>query len=92
MTESAVLLGFSYFLFCLFFAAVHSWRVGRLNLLDWAVLSMGGGYGLGWVVVIWVTTQGKNPGWERWLLPFESFYLLHTAAAFILLIREPLIN
>lgn len=85
MSELAVVLGLVFFLFCLGLAALHSVRLGRLTLLDWAMLGMGGVYGLGWAIVAWVTKQGGNPSWERWLLPFESLYPVHTVSALILL-------
>lgn len=85
MSELAVVLGLVFFLLCLGLAALHGWWLERLTLLDWAVLGMGGVYGLGWAVVAWVTKQGGNPSWEGWLLPFESLYPAHTAGALILL-------
>ena len=85
MSELAVVLGLVFFLLCLGLAALHSVWLGRLTLLDWAVLGMGGVYGLGWAIVAWVTRQGGNPTWDAWLLPFESLYPVHTLGALILL-------
>lgn len=85
MSELAVVLGLVFFLLCLGLAALHSVWLGRLTLLDWAVLGMGGVYGLGWAIVAWVTQRGGNPTWDAWLLPFESLYPVHTVGALILL-------
>ena len=85
MSELAVVLGVLFFLLCLGLVFSHSARLGRLTLLDWAVLGMGGVYGLGWAIVAWVTLQGDNPIWEAWLLPFEPLYPVHTLCALMLL-------
>ena len=85
MSELAVVLGMLFFLLCLGLVFLHGTRLGRLALLDWAVLGMGGVYGLGWAIVAWVTRQGHNPTWEAWLLPFESLYPVHTLCALMLL-------
>ena len=85
MSELAVVLGMLFFLLCLVLVFLHSARLGRVTLLDWAVLGMGGVYGLGWAIVDWVTQQGGNPSWEKWLLPFESLYPVHTLGALMLL-------
>jgi len=85
MSELAVVLGLVFFLLCLGLAGLHSLWLGRLTLLDWAVLGMGGVYGLGWAIVARVTQQGGNPTWDAWLLPFESLYPVHTLGALILL-------
>ncbi len=45
MSELAVVLGLVFFLLCLGLAGLHSVWLGRLTLLDWAVLGMGGVYG-----------------------------------------------
>ena len=84
MTDFAVILGLTFFLLCLVFVAWHSLRVGRLTLLDWAVLGMGGVYGAGWALVVFMTQKGGNPSWERWILPFEHLYPVHTISAIIL--------
>jgi hypothetical protein len=79
-------------LFALTFAIIcgglviaHSSRVGRVTLLDWAVLAMGGMYGLGWILVLQVTAAGGNLRWAEWILPFQHLYLVHTIASFLLL-------
>lgn len=58
--------------------------VGRITLLDWALLSLGGMYGLGWIVVVLVTHHGGNPQWEDWINPFSALYPIHTLSAFSL--------
>ena len=84
MTDLAIVLGLTFFLLCLVFVVWHSLRLGRLTLLDWAVLGMGGEYGAGWALVAFVTREGGNPFWEKWLLPFEYLYPVHTISATIL--------
>ena len=84
MTDLAVILGLTFFLLCLVFVVLHSLRLRRLTLIDWAALAMGGGYGAGWALVVFVTQKGYNPFWKRWLLPFEHLYPLHTISAIIL--------
>jgi len=86
MTDFAIVLGLTFFVVCLAFVAFHSLRAGRLTLLDWSVLGMGGVYGVGWSVVIGVTQSGSNPTWEKWLLPYAHLYPIHTALAFVLLV------
>jgi hypothetical protein len=61
MADLAIILGFVFFIFCLFFALIHSLRLGRLTLLDWSVLGIGGVYGLGWSLVAHVSKEGGNP-------------------------------
>ena len=84
MSELAMVLGLVLGIVCVSLATLHSWKAGRLTLLDWAVLGMGGVYGFGWVIVCGVTTGGGNPTWENWLLPFEALYPVHTACVVIL--------
>lgn len=84
MTEFAVVLGLLFSLFCGTFTVIHSLRAGRMTLLDWSLLAIGGMYGLGWAVVVIVTQTGGNPTWERWINPFESLYPMHTVAALLL--------
>ncbi len=81
MTTVAVVLGLMFFAFCMGFVVLHSVRTDRLLLLDWAVLGMGGVYGLGWALVVSVTNGGGNPFWAEWVVPFGRYYALHTAAA-----------
>ena len=85
MTDFALVAGLVFFLVCIVSSVLHSLHEGRLTLLDWAVLGMGGVYGAGWMLVIWVTAEGGNPVWERWLLPFKRIYVLHTLSALVLL-------
>jgi len=85
MTDLAIILGFVFFIFCLLFVLIHSLYIGRLTLLDWTVLGMGGVYGLGWSLVAYVSKEGGNPRWEHWLLPNEHLYPVHTILAFLLL-------
>jgi hypothetical protein len=85
MADLAIILGFVFFIFCLFFALIHSLRLGRLTLLDWSVLGIGGVYGLGWSLVAHVSKEGGNPHWEQWLLPNEHLYPVHTILVFLLL-------
>lgn len=84
MNELAIALGAAFMLVCMVFTLLHSLRLGRVTLLDWALLAMGGIYGGGWALVVFVTHAGGNPVWERWLLPFEHLYPLHTLSAFVL--------
>jgi hypothetical protein len=85
MTELAIVLGLVFMLVCIAFALLHSLHQQRVTLLDWTLLAMGGIYGGGWSLVVFITQAGGNPVWERWLLPFEHLYPLHTLSAFILL-------
>jgi len=86
MGNPAIVLGLAFFIVCLVFVLFHSLRIGRLSLLDWSVLAMGGVYGIGWSVVVVVTQSGNNPNWERWILPYSHLYFIHTGLAFVLLI------
>ncbi len=84
MTYLAILLGLAFMAVCVAFATLHSMRLGRLTLLDWAFLGMAGIYGGGWALVAFVTKQGGNPTWSDWLLPFENLYPIHTLSGLIL--------
>ena len=61
MTNIAVVTGLTFFLICIVLVAWHSLRLGRLTLLDWAILGMGGVYGAGGALVAYVTKRGGNP-------------------------------
>lgn len=86
MSEIAVILGLIFALSCGVLAVMHSLKMGRMTLLDWSLLGLGGMYGLGWGLVVTITQSGGNPTWERWINPFESMYPLHTMSAFLLMI------
>jgi hypothetical protein len=86
MSEVAVILGLLFALSCGVLAVMHSLKMGRMTLLDWSLLGLGGMYGLGWGLVVTITQSGGNPTWERWINPFESMYPLHTMSAFLLTI------
>jgi hypothetical protein len=83
VTTIAIILGILFALLCGAAAMVHSLRVGRMTLLDWSLLALGGMYGLGWALVVAVTQAGGNPTWERWITPFETLYPVHTFAALL---------
>ena len=86
MIETTTVFGVLYALICGWLALVHSTSIGRVTLLDWALLAMGGMYGVGWVLVLYVTQAGGNPVWERWILPYESLYLVHSLGSLLLLL------
>jgi len=85
MTDFAIILGLTFFVVCLAFVLFHSVRVGRLTLLGWSILGMGGVYGVGWSIVVEVTRSGGNPTWENWILPYTHLYPIHTALTFVLM-------
>lgn len=85
MMEIAFLLGLLFMLLCVGLAVVHSIHEKRVTLFDWSVLAIGGVYGGGWSIVVYITTRGGNPKWEHWLLPYESLYPVHTFSAILLL-------
>lgn len=85
MIESTIFLALFYSITCGVLVVAHSMWVGRVTLIDWALLAIGGMYGLGWPLVLYVTLAGDNPVWAPWILPFENMYLIHNIAAFFLL-------
>ena len=85
MTDFAITLGLTFFVVCLAFVLFHSVRVGRLTLIDWSILGMGGIFGVGWSIVVEVTRPGGNPTWENWILPYTHLYPIHTALTFVLM-------
>ena len=85
MIGFTIALGLTFFVVCLAFVLFHSLRVGRLTLVDWSILGMGGVYGVGWSIVVGITWSGGNPTWENWILPYTHFYPIHTALTFVLL-------
>lgn len=84
--EFSIVLGLLFTIFCAVLIVTHSLSLGRLTLLDWALLAIGGMYGLGWILVLLVTQSGGNPVWEDWINPFSAIYPLHSAAAYLLVI------
>jgi hypothetical protein len=84
VTTLAIALGLFFAVFCGILAVAHSTQLGRITLLDWSLLALGGVYGLGWAVVVAVTQAGGNPHWEDWIYPFAALYPLHTLAALLL--------
>lgn len=85
MADLAIILGFVFFIFCLLFVLIHSLRIGRLTLLDWSFLGMGGVYGFGWSLIAYMSKEGGNPRWEQWILPNEHLYPMYTILTFLLL-------
>lgn len=86
MIELATLLALMFAIICGGLVVSHSSRVGRVTLLDWTLIAMGGMYGLGWMLVLQVTAAGGNPVWAPWILPFGHLYLAHTIASLLLLL------
>ena len=74
MIGDATILGLVLFSISLFFVVYHSCRIGRLTLLDWCVIGIGGVYGIGFSLVIGVSQTGGNQLWENWLLPYSCYY------------------
>ena len=86
MIEPSTILALLFAITCGLLAANHSRRIGRVTLLDWSLLAMGGVYGLGWILVLDATSQGLNPVWAGWILPFTELFIWHSIASFLLLI------
>lgn len=85
MVETTTIIALLFAVTCGVLVVLHSARVGRVTLLDWALLAIGGMYGLGWPLVLHITLAGSNPSWAPWILPFENFYLAQNMAAYMLL-------
>ena len=45
MTDFAITLGLTFFVVCLAFVLFYSVRVGRLTLVEWSILGIGGHMG-----------------------------------------------
>ena len=58
--ELSTLFALTFAIICGGLVIAHSSRVGRVTLLDWTMLAMGGMYGLGWVLVLQVTAVGDS--------------------------------
>ena len=86
MTGLGISLGIGFALLCGLLAILHSSRLRRVTLLDWTLLGLGGGYGLGWALVISVTRDGNNPTWAGWIEPFDSLYPFYSMCALLLLV------
>jgi hypothetical protein len=86
VTELSTILALLFAISCGLIAANHSHRVGRVTLLDWSLLAMGGVYGLGWILVLDATIQGLNPLWAPWILPFDELFIWHSIASVLLLV------
>ena len=85
MTGLAISLGVGFALLCGLLAIWHSSRLRRTTLLDWTLLGLGGGYGLGWALVVGVTWNGGNPTWAGWIAPFYSQYPFYSMCTLLLL-------
>jgi hypothetical protein len=83
--EITTLFGALFAVLCGVLAIAHSMRVRRVTLLDWALLAMGGMYGIGWILVLHATKAGENPSWARWILPFQDQYIVLNIGAMLLL-------
>lgn len=84
LTDLAIAFALLFGLTCGLLAVVHSMSAGRMTMLDWSLMALGGMYGVGWAIVMAGTRSGVNPLWDEWLLPHEGAYSLHTAAASVL--------
>lgn len=84
MTDLAIGCALLFGLVCGGLAVAHSLNVGRMTMLDWALMALGGMYGLGWAIVMAGSRAGLNPLWDDWLLPHSSVYFLHTVSAVVL--------
>lgn len=63
---------------CIGCAVSRGRKYGRLALIDWSLIAIGGGYGGAWALVAYFTALGENKLWENWLIPSESLYPVHT--------------
>ena len=84
MTDLAIACALVFGLVCGVLAVAHSVSVGRITLLDWSLMALGGMYGLGWAIVMAASRAELNPLWDDWLVPHSSVYFLHTVAAVVL--------
>jgi hypothetical protein len=84
MNELAMCGGLLFFCLCCVSVVFHSDKSRRLLLIDWAVLGIGGVYGLGFLLVLFVTNEGKNPSWFHFIVPNSGIYIAHPIASFLL--------
>lgn len=82
MITLSIVLGLTLFALTAFIVLVHTARVGRVLLIDWAVLAFGGVYGLGWVFLL-VTVQSQSGILGEWIQQSREIYPLHTVAAIL---------
>ena len=83
MFLSSVAAALCFLLVCLFLATYQSQKYGRVRLIDWSILAMGGVYGGVWTLIIVYTLDRKNPSWEQWLTPNANLYVIHTLCALV---------
>lgn len=83
MTWSAT-FGILLFVFTLVVALARSAVFKRVTLLDWALVALGGLYGVGGFLVSVLTEAGENPLWEHWLSN-QGALQFHSIAAFIMI-------
>ena len=86
MVFSAFAAAIFFLLTCMLLSLYKSEKYGRVRLIDWSTLAMGGVYGGAWALVMIYTLDGKNPAWEKWLAPSVDLYLIHTLCALIALL------
>ena len=84
MIEIAVVLGVLFSVACISYAVAHSISLGRVTMLDWALLGAAGVYGCGWIIVMLHTESGGNPTWQNWLLPFTAYYPIYSLCCFVM--------
>lgn len=85
MLNSAIAAALIFLMVCFLTAMYQSHSFGRVRLIEWSALAMGGVYGGVWVLIILDTAAGRNPFWQKWLLPNVDLYLVHTLCSFIAL-------
>lgn len=77
-------LALTFLVISLLVVVFQSQKNGRVRLVEWSALAMGGVHGGVWVLVMLATDEGKNPFWAGWLLRNVSSYAVHTVSALIL--------
>jgi len=83
LTAISIFLGLALFLSCVFFALARGRKCTYITLLEWAILGIGLIYGLGWVLVVGLTSVGYNARWSYHILPFKDSFLIHNLLAFL---------
>jgi len=84
LTAISIFLGLALFLSCVFFSLARCRKYTHITLIEWAILGIGLIYGLGWALVIGLTSVGYNARWSYHILPFKDYFLIHNLLAFLL--------
>lgn len=86
MHSGAIAIAFFNLLITATIMAAHVRTSGRITLLAWGLLALGGVYGIAWPIVLVATHLGHNPSWHHLIAQTDDYLFLYGLSVQILLI------